>query len=285
MSLIKDLFKEIRPYQWYKNLVIFLPIVFVGKLFVIQDLLKVVLGFIALCLISSGNYVINDLIDVKADRLHPIKRNRPIASGRLSKSCGICLGCFAFVGGALIGFSFGGLFFYSCLALIIIGLLYSVWLKGEPFLDIILIGLKFVIRAISGAFIINVEISPWLILGIFFFALFLASTKRYGDIVLLEKEAKQHKKVLGFYNKTLALSFMNISTSILIVFYSLYIFMGQKNELIYTLPSAVYCIFRYYFLSLSNPAKASAVEKALFDKKLLIGMVITGLILLVVLYG
>ena len=163
-ALPVQIIRLIRVRQWYKNLLIFLPILFVGMLFDKEMFFLTVLGFFSLSFLSSGNYVLNDLLDVKRDRAHPEKKHRPIASGAIGTPLALFLVVVLYAASFAIGYQFStgfvvilGILFGSTLA-------YSLGLKNEPFLDLLLISLNFILRAISGAFVLNVSISPWLIL-------------------------------------------------------------------------------------------------------------------------
>ena len=165
----------LRAKQWYKNLVIFLAIIFSGNLLNTNMLLTTFLGLICLCLVSSVNYIINDLRDVKKDRLHPEKRLRPIAAWQISQKSAaliaVILALFAFTLAAYLSLKF----FFITLALFALTALYTFKLKKIPILDIHMIAINFVLRAIAGALLISVWISPFLILTPFFLSLVLST--------------------------------------------------------------------------------------------------------------
>lgn len=281
---ILDYLKLLRPQQWYKNLVIFLPIIFVGEFFKFNLLLDTFIGFFALCFISSTNYVINDIIDRKKDILHPEKRNRPLASGSVSIIEAIFLAMTLFVASVLISLSFSPAFTWSIFALFVMTMLYSLVFKHEAFADILFIGINFVIRAVSGTFILNISISPWLVLCTFFLALFLAVGKRGSDLVLLGENAAQSRQSLAHYTKEGVNALMILATSLLIISYSLYSFLSDKKGLLLTLPFAMYVIFRYFSLVYSGSEIARKTELVFKDPKLLIGGVLWALAAFAVLY-
>jgi len=177
---IKHFVKLMRPKQWSKNLVIFLPLIFAQQLFIPVSLWKTVIGFFALSLISSTNYILNDIIDKERDKQNPEKRSRPIASGKVRIWEAIILAIILAIVSVYLSYSLSTVFLGLVLLLFISTQLYTFWLKKEPFADILTISVNFVIRTISGAFVITkgllpyVDISPWLILTPFFIALFLA---------------------------------------------------------------------------------------------------------------
>jgi len=143
--------------------------------------------------------MVNDIIDLKKDKAHPEKRLRPLASGRIKVAEAALLSLIFFSVGLWIAYTLDILFFFSGLFLALLTFLYSIWLKNEPIIDIVLIAINFVIRAVSGAFIIHVIISPWLILCPFFLALFLAVSKRQLEISLMKGRSHLHKDVLKYY--------------------------------------------------------------------------------------
>ena len=282
--MIVDYLKLIRPKQWYKNLLVFLPIIFVGKIFDMNLLLLTILGFVSLCLISSANYIINDIIDLKKDRPHPEKKNRPLASGQIKIWQAVVLfACFT-AASVYVALGLPRLFLYSVIALFALTQLYSIWLKKEMFADIIVIGVNFVIRAISGAFIINVTVSPWLIVGVFFFAMFLAAGKRHAELLFLGERATVHRATLKQYTKELTSALMVLTTALLIIAYSLYSFFSEHKNLFLTLPFAIYAIFRYFNLVYSGSPIARHPEKVFGDVRMIVAMFLWGLLTLYLMY-
>jgi 4-hydroxybenzoate polyprenyltransferase len=282
MRLIEYI-KLARPTQWYKNLVVFLPLFFVVELFNVVSLKQTIIGFFALCFISSANYALNDIIDIKRDKVHPEKRFRPLASGRITLIEAIFISVIFFVLGLLIAYNIDILFFFSGLLLAVLTFLYSIWLKNEPVLDILMIAVNFVIRAVSGAFIIHVIISPWLILCPFFLALFLAVSKRESDLMLMKGKALMHKNVLKYYDMKIITLMMNISTTCLIIVYSLYSF-SKTSLMLLTIPFAVYAIFRFYLLVNSSSEIARNPEKFYKDWKLLIVILLWAMLVFSIYY-
>lgn len=282
---IIEYIKLIRPWQWYKNLVIFLAIFFVGEFFHLLLFESVLLGFVALSLVSSANYVMNDIIDRKKDKAHPEKKNRPLASGKISlfEAWTIFIIMIAF--GLLLAFILGILFFISSLTLFIITLMYSLFLKNEPIADILIIAINFVIRAVSGTFIIKVFISPWLILCPFFLALFLAAGKRDADIRFVKNAnmMDKYKKVLKHYNKEILDGILIISATSLITAYSLYA-LSKNTLLLLTVPVGIYLILRYYSLINLGSEIARHPERVIKDWRMVAAFMIYALLVLVIFY-
>ncbi len=273
-----EIIKLLRPQQWYKNLLVFLPLFFAQQFTNIDNIVLVVLGFVSLCLISSTNYIINDLVDIKNDRVHPEKRKRPIASGKVGKGLAIFLAFALGIVSLVLAYNLGILFFGAVIFLFLFTQLYSFVLKHEVFADIIAISINFVVRASSGAFIIGVSVSNWLVVGVFFLALFLASGKRHADLMLLKKGAVKHKKTLKYYTKEITNSLIIVSTAVLIFMYALYTFLSHHNNLIFTIPFALYSIFRYYMLIQQGHIIARKPHYGITDPKLLLSSLIWAIL-------
>lgn len=249
MRTIKDLLYLMRPWQWYKNTVVILALVFSGNLLTTNMYAPLFWSFLTLCAVSSANYIINDLVDRNEDKRNPEKKNRPLASGRVKPATAIILII------ALLVVGIGGAFLLSPLlaamhaTLFALTLLYTLVLKHEAFADILVIAVNFVIRAIVGAIAIQVIISSWLIIGTFFFALFLATGKRTSEAAMLKEEASKHRKNLVRYTPQIASFLMIISTTLLIISYTLYALIARNNPgLIISLPFMLYAVLRYFSL-------------------------------------
>lgn len=262
----------LRIRQWYKNLVIFLPLIFAAHFLIANEILLSVMGFIALCLISSSSYIINDIIDRKADKANPEKRIRPIAAGVINIRQAYIAAALMFTAGLLLAFSLSTAFTAFALAIFIITLIYSLKLKQIVILDITVIAVNFVLRAVSGAYIISVIVSPWLIVCTFFLSLFLSAGKRFSESEFLAKKAAKHRSVLSDYTPELTKALLNISAVSLIMAYSLYSFMSIYPGLILTLPIALYIIFHYLGLIYSGSEIARKTELFYKDRGLLAGL-------------
>jgi len=280
---IIEYIKLIRVHQWYKNLWIFLSVFFVGELFSIKILEHAFIGFIALCLVSSANYIINDIIDIKSDRLHPEKRHRPLASGKVSILEATIIGVIALGASIIIALNQNTYFLLSVIMLFFLTLIYSLGLKEEPVLDVILIAINFVIRVVSGALLLSIYISPWLIIVPFFLALLLAVGKRGADLKLLKEGATAHKKVLQHYEEQTINGLMIISTTCLIIAYSLYAF-SRTYLLLLTIPFAIYTVFRYYMLANQGSEIARDPGKIYKDYRLVIFVVLWIISTFIILY-
>ena len=280
-------FRLMRPQQWYKNFVAFIAIVFVGGLFQTDALTKTVLAFVSVCFISSTNYVINDIIDVEKDRAHPEKRNRPIPSGKVKISQAWFLAAILFVFSLVISFTINQFVVFGVAALFFSTLAYSLFFKEIPFLDVIVIAINFVVRAVVGALAIMVPISPWLVLCSFLLALLLAFSKRKADLLFLGENAAKHKKVLEVYTKSLLDGFIMSVSSMLLLSYSIYCFLSPVPHsyiIMATIPVASFLVFRYVYLVESGNEIARHPERVWKDREIVTGIAVWTLLILIVMY-
>ncbi|MBU0456918.1 MAG: UbiA prenyltransferase family protein [Nanoarchaeota archaeon] len=274
MFRIKDLITAMRPYQWYKNILVFLAIIFSRNFLIFNDWILLIIGFFSLCLISSAAYLCNDVIDVKRDRKNPEKANRPIASGAISVPTALSSSIIILSIGLLIAYMINPLFATVGVILFMMSLIYSFYIKHILFADIITISFNFVLRAVAGAIIISVDISPWLIIGIFFLGLYFVTGKRYSEIYLLKEISKTHRPVLSEYSKEILLSLFSIFLAVLIVIYALFSFLSENQNLLWTIPLFLYLLLRYYHLILSGNKIARHFEKIITDPPIIIGSIL-----------
>jgi 4-hydroxybenzoate polyprenyltransferase len=253
----------LRAQQWVKNVFVFAGLVFGGKLGDGHSVLWSLLGFVCLCLVSSAVYIFNDIYDREEDQLHPRKRLRPIASGQVGIAPAAVLAV------ALVAVGLSGavlldprrLFLLVVATYVVLQAAYTLRLKHAVLLDVITIGLGFVLRAIAGAVLVHVAISPWLVLCTFTLCLFLGFSKRRCELNILAEngaiEAGRHRKTLSIYTPDLLNHMTTLSAGIAIVSFMLYAtdartaqFFGEHGSryLLYTLPIVVYAIFRFAVL-------------------------------------
>ncbi len=241
--------KAVRPKQWTKNGFLFPALVFSGNYLDPQHVGKVLTGFALFCALSSCGYLFNDIRDVEADRNHPTKKNRPIASGDFPVSLAvvlmILLAAVGLYGGWLLSPTFG----LTALAYLIITLSYTLVFKHMVFLDVMFIALGFLLRAVAGAAAISVPISSWFLTCTAFLALFLGFSKRLSEMRLLEESAASHRKNLKDYSPALLEQIINVVTSCTVISYAMYTFdSGHTPLLMLTIPFVLYGIFRYLYL-------------------------------------
>ena len=275
-----QIIKLCRPWQWYKNLVIFLAIMFTSQIFYFDSLVITIQGFISLCFISSANYILNDIIDRKSDRVNPEKKNRPVASGKINVIEAVIIMLLLVISALFIASTLETRFVYVVIFLFIFTQIYSLLLKNEAIIDILCIAILFVSRASSGAYLLNVRISPWLIICTFFIAMFLAVSKRVGELKFLGKNAAKHRKSLKDYSPAFSKSLLIIITTLLLTSYALYSFFSNYNYLIYTIPFAIYAIFRYVGLVFKGSKISRHPELALIDTRLVITIILWSIIIL-----
>ena len=284
--LLVQLLLSLRPKQWPKNFLVFLALVFSVKQYwnpadlnVAAELLRdSSLAFVLFCVLSGATYIINDLADAPQDREHPTKRYRPIASGGvptpLALSTAGVLALLGIAGSFLLETSFG-LLAMGYTALMIA---YSLSLKHMVILDVFVIATGFLLRAVGGALVINVPISPWLYLCTILGALFIGLVKRRQEIVLLEGEAASHRRILDEYSLGLIDQMINVVTPSTVIAYSFYTFSAESlpanHAMMLTIPFVLYGIFRYLYLSHTKSMGGSPEEVLLKDKPLLIDILL-----------
>ncbi len=288
-SMLRALIKTMRPRQWTKNAFVFGALVFDGKLFHLPDFLRTLFGFLLFCLISSTVYIFNDLLDVEADRQHPAKRNRPIASGRLPVPAAIAAGVVITLLTLALGYLLAPQFALVLLVYLVLMMAYSKWLKHIPILDVLIIAAGFVLRVHAGTTLIVVQrFSPWLYVVMTLLALYLGFGKRRAELSLLAEDANSHRKVLEGYTIPLLDQFITIVSGTTIVAYSLYTFFRPDapadHALMLTVPFVVYAIFRYLYLIQVKQAGGEPEELLLSDRPLQISILLWGLSVLAVFY-
>ena len=275
----------LRVQQWYKNVVVFLALFFSGNLFNLPMLYTISIAFISLCLVSSAGYIINDLVDKKQDQLHPERKLRPLAAGKISTFTAIMLEVILLMSGLILAGKLGKQFFYAALLLFGLTQVYTFVLKKIIIADVLTIATLFVVRSIAGALPIQVVISPWLVLVPFFLSLFLSIGKRHGELLLFKDKAGASRQVLQEYSLPFTNSVMIISTSLVIISYALYSFLSPYNKLLYTLPFALFVIFRYYYLICSGSTIARNPEQVIKDSPMIIGIIIWVIVTTMLVYG
>jgi len=285
--MLKALFKAMRPRQWTKNLFVFAALVFDGKLLQRTDLLRTLAGFGLFCLISSAVYIFNDIMDMDADRAHPVKKNRPIASGRLPISVAIIAGGILALVSMICGLLLTWQLALTLLVYFALMLAYSKWLKHIPIMDVLILAAGFVLRVHAGTVLITVkQFSPWLYVLMTLLALFLGFGKRRAELALLASDPGSSRKVLDGYTLTLLDQFITIVSGTTILAYSLYTFfrMPDNHTLMLTIPFVVYAIFRYLYLIQVRNIGGEPEEILLTDAPFQASLILWGVMVLVVFY-
>jgi 4-hydroxybenzoate polyprenyltransferase len=287
--MLKALIKTMRLRQWTKNGFIFFALIFDKQLFNPGPFLRTLEGFFLFCLISSAVYLYNDIADVEADRNHPEKKFRPIASGQLP------LGVARFTAALLVGIALplgyllSPVFSLILASYLVINLLYSRWLKHVPILDVLIVSSGFVLRVAAGVALITVErFSPWLYMITILFSLYIGLGKRRAEMNLLAQGASAHRRVLDGYTIPLLDQYITIVSGMTIVAYSLYTFsapnLPENHAMMLTIPFVVYGIFRYLQLIQMGHAAGAPDEVALKDRPLQVTVLLWGLAVIAVFY-
>lgn len=281
--------QAMRPHQWVKNLLVFAALLFTAQFTNPTLVWQTVLGFFALCLTASSIYLVNDILDRERDRHHPKKQHRPIASGRLSVPV-------AWLGAAALLLMGLGLAFWLRVpfgAIVLVyaaqSMFYTFYLKHIPLLDVGIIALGFLLRAVSGAVLIEVAISPWLIICAFFLALFLGFAKRRHELVSLGENATSHRDALGDYSANMLEHLLTICLGLALQSYAIYVILSETAKahpsLWYTLPVVTYGLLRYFFVVHRYDAGGSPEKLIISDRHILLTVLVWGAIVLWVMRG
>ena len=287
--MLSALIRTMRVRQWTKNGFIFFGLIFDKQLFMLEPFLRTLAGFFLFCLISSAVYLFNDIADVEADRNHPEKKYRPIASGKLPINVALVVGLSLTLVAILLGYLLSPVFALIMAVYLAINVLYSRWLKHVAILDVMLISSGFVLRVAAGVALITVErFSPWLYMITILFSLYIGLGKRRAEMNLLAQGASAHRRVFEGYTIPLLDQYITIVSGMTIVAYSLYTFsapnLPENHAMMLTIPFVVYGIFRYLQLIHIGNAAGSPDEVALKDRPLQFTMLLWGLAVIAIFY-
>ena len=287
--MLKALIKAMRPRQWTKNGFVLFGLIFDKQLFLLEPFLRTLEGFFLFCLISSAVYLFNDIADAEADRNHPKKKFRPIASGKLPIPVAVTVALLLIVVALPLGYLLSPVFALILGLYLVTNLLYSRWLKHVSILDVLIVSSGFVFRVGAGVALITVErFSPWLYMITILFSLYIGLGKRRAEMDLLAEGASAHRKVFEGYTIPLLDQYITIVSGMTIVAYSLYTFsapnLPANHTMMLTIPFVVYGIFRYLQLIQSGHAAGSPDEVALKDRPLQITVLLWGLAVIAIFY-
>lgn len=268
MSVLADHIKLLRPKDWAKNLFLFIPSFFAEKLFDGVAVPYLALGFISFSFMASSIYILNDYRDIEDDKKHPVKRNRPLASGKVTKSTGLVLGIILFAASVAIGaFVDETLQFLFVLGIYFtLNVSYSLGFKNIAILDILILAAGFVLRVKGGAVIAAVDTSEWLIIMTYLLALFLSIAKRRDDILLKLETGTDVRKSISGYNLDFLNTMLALFSSIIIVAYIMYTVSGQTyvrlktHRLYYTAVFVIAGILRYLQITFVQKKSGSPTE-------------------------
>ncbi len=289
-SFPRVLLDSMRVRQWIKNLVIFAALVFSQTLTESQRLGRAAAAFAVFCAVSSAVYILNDILDLSRDRLHPTKRSRPIAAGELSPAQAAAAACVLVAIALPVSWALSPVFALLVLLYLSNNILYSIWLKRVVIVDVMIIASGYVIRAVAGGVVIDVAISAWLILCTILLALFLGFTKRRQELAQLDTDAPSTRAALRDYSVAFLDQMIAIVTSATVVAYALYALSPDTHAklgtpyLSLTIPFVLYGIFRYLYLVHQRRMGESPTGAFYADKPLFINVVLWAATAVAVLY-
>lgn len=308
ITRLYHILRTARPRQWLKNLSIFAAPVFAGRLFIGDTLPLSIKAFLVFCVVSSGAYFLNDVVDAPKDRLHPIKKNRAVASGKLSATLATVIALVLIVGS--IFYSFAHLDDYFALTIIlyiVLQIAYSFYFRNVIILDSLIVASGFVIRVFAGGFASKTSVSSWLILTTIGVSMLLAFGKRRSEKTILARflgsaKAVETRKTLSHYPDTLLDSMISMSAAYTILTYSLFTFMisplrvsskissflpaVMKNPklMMLTIPVVIYGIARYLYVIYEKEEGESPERVLLTDKPLLFSVVLWGVMAMAIIF-
>ena len=283
--------RELRVYQWSKNLLVFAALIFAQQLEYSTQVLRSIVTFAAFCAASSAMYLVNDIMDVDKDRIHPEKCARPLASGAMGLPTVIAMFLALFMVSLGLACCLGGRVVLVILTYMALTLSYSLGLKNVVIIDILIVAIGFVIRAMAGAIALDVSFSNWLVVCTLFIALFLCIGKRRHEIGLLSANATNHRQVLGHYSVPYLDALNLIVAGAALITYTIYtcspevVERLQTDKLYLTLPFVVYGLFRYLYLVHNGLEGGDPTSTLLKDRPLGITVVLWGLACIAIIYG
>jgi 4-hydroxybenzoate polyprenyltransferase len=304
--LLFDLLKTARPRQWLKNFSLAAALIFSGQLFEPISFILIAAAIVIFSILTSSVYFLNDIADYSRDRLHPFKRLRPIASGKLPIPTALFLALMGIFISFYLSFQLSLFFFFICLIYFLLQVVYTLFLKHLVILDVFSIAASFILRVYAGAILLNYHISVWFLLCVTSLSLFLAVGKRRSELVLLDKEAASHRKSLIHYSPQLLDEYLSMFASSAWVSWALFTFLesspivfgpsilstilpltiaGTSKWLMITVPVVVYGLMRYMSI-IYSPKRAESPERVLLSDKPLLGAVtLWGLLVIWIIYG
>ena len=282
--MIKEYIKLMRPKHYLKNFLIFFPIIFSGNVFNLYYLKISLIGFINFCLASSFIYVINDINDKEKDSKHKTKKNRPIASGKISvRNAFIFSGILAFlivILQILLNNIINNFSYIYILLYVILNIGYSLKFKNIPLLDVALLVSGFFIRVLYGAVIVEIELSNWLILTVISLSFYLALGKRRNELI---KNGNETRPVLKYYSKDFLDKNMYMFLSLTIVFYALWCNVNTNKLMIWTVPFIILMCMKYN-MNIEKDTYGDPIEIIYSDKVLLFLSLVIGIVMILIIY-
>ncbi len=288
--VLLNLFTSLRPGQWTKNFFVFAALVFAQRLNDRDSVVRATIAFAIFCALSGATYLVNDVLDRKQDRRHPLKQHRPIASGKVTPALALAVAA-ALAGAALIvAFSLGLPFFMMAVAFTALLSAYSAFLKHVVIVDVLTIACGFTLRATAGAAAIGVPISHWLLVCTMLLALFIALSKRRHELTLLTDGATDHRPILGEYTPYLLDQMISVVTASTLVAYAFYTISPDTTArfgtdlLPLTIPFPLYGILRYLYLVHRREQGGSPAELVINDRPLLVCVALWTVSVILIIY-
>lgn len=288
--MLIPLLRTMRPRQWPKNGFVFVALLFDRQVDEADSVLRAVVAFFLLSLMSSAVYIMNDLVDIESDRQHPKKRSRPLPAGELSPPVAAVAALVFATGSLAAGFLLAPAFGWILLAYLLIQIAYTFWLKQLVLIDVSAVAAGFILRIAAGVAVLDSvqRFSPWLYIFGGFLALFLALGKRRHELVLLGAEAGNHRAILNEYSLELIDRLIGIVTTSAIVAYSLYTFLAEglpdNHVMMLTIPFVIYGMFRYLYLIHIRHEGGAPEEILLRDRPMQVAMAMWAALVFVALY-
>jgi len=273
--MIGAIVKTARPHHWVKNLIVFAALIFAKKFTDPESVALAIKGFLAFCLASSAIYYLNDITDYKKDQLHPTKKNRPIASGRLSFKTAWFIAALLLTAGFILSYPLGQLFLFYFVLYVFLNFGYNLGLKNVVIIDVMILAIGFVLRAAAGAEAVTVPISSWLLVCTILLALFLGLAKRRHELVILGDDAISHRQSLAHYSPYFLDQMMSVVTASTVVAYTFYTLSPEVKDklgtgnMVFTVPFVLYGIFRYLYLIHQKDEGGSPTKLLVTDVPLL----------------
>ncbi len=284
------LLQAMRPQQWVKNFFVLAPVVFAHRLGDPVLVGRALLAFAAFCAGSSAIYLLNDVRDREADRHHPLKRQRAIASGAVSVATAVVTALVLAAAALAAGAALGRLALALLLAFLLLNTLYTLHLKHVVILDVMVLAIGYLLRVEAGAAAVGVAVSTWLLLCTLFVAVFLGFSKRRHELLLLADRAADQRRVLSHYSPAFLDQMISVVTASTVICYALYAMADESVEkhgrgLVYTVPFVLFGVFRYLYLTYQRPGHANPTEEVLTDPPFLVNVALWAAVVLAVLYA
>lgn len=288
LRTLRAIIQLMRPAQWVKNVFVFGALVFGAKREDADAILLALSAFVIFCMLSAAVYAFNDLLDYREDAKHPSKKHRPVASGVISPFLAGVIALVLAGAGVLVSLAMPQGFVLPVGVYLLLNLLYSLWGKRQPLLDVILIAIGFVLRALAGAQAIEVPVSAWLVVCTFTLCLFLGFGKRRCELAVLQtnEKAKSHRSTLSVYSSELLTQLLAVTGAMAVITFLLYTldpYAPTQHLMVFTTPLVFYAIFRYAMV-ISQGERTGPTDVLIRDRPFLFTAILWTLFTLVLIF-